>query len=751
MRKLVLLSSEVIGIAALASTLVLAGLLMIPSPVSATPSPVQLGTAENYSVLGGTGIVSTGDTVLNADLGVSPSSSITGFLPAFPGVVDGATHAGDSQAAQAQSDLVVAYGAAAGLTPSATFSGDQNGTTYDAGVYSTGAAFALTGTMTLNGQGNPNAVFIFQINAALNTAAGSAITLTGGAQASNVFWQVNGAVGTGANSSFVGTIMANGAITVGAGGSIDGRALAYGIVTLADNAVTTPDTVTFASPPTPTSALTTTTTDTVSATGTPGDGGAITYTSTTPSICTVGSSSGALTFVTSGACTIHASQAADAMDSDALTLATTSIAVTTPTAYVVTFNGNGSTGGSTAAETANVPTVLTANGFSRTGYAFSGWNTAANGSGTAYADGTSYPFSAASTLYAQWTYAFVTLTQGSPTSATVAGGDGYSGQGAVTNANGSVTYSETASPDSTDVVMTTTGAIGATTSLAPGTYQVSGDDSDLSGDTGTWMFALTVTPRAVPVGGYDLVGSDGGVFAFGGAPFLGSLPGMGVHVKDIVGMVPTSNDGGYWLAGADGGVFAFGNAPFLGSLPGIGVHVHDIVGIVPTANDLGYFLVGRDGGVFAFGNAPFIGSLPGRGTDVDDIVGIATAPNDEGYWMVGSSGQVYAFGDATELGSAPGAVTSISSTPAGEGYWLTGPDGGIFAFGDAPFDGSLPGIGVKVKNIVAMVPSNDGKGYLLIGADGGIFAFGDAPFDGSLPGMGVQVANIVGAVPTAGG
>ena len=79
------------------------------------------------------------------------------------------------------------------------------------------------------------------------------------------------------------------------------------------------------------------------------------------------------------------------MDSDALTLATTSIAVTTPTAYVVTFNGNGSTGGSTAAETANVPTVLTANGFRRTGYAFSGWNTAANGSGTAYADGTSYP------------------------------------------------------------------------------------------------------------------------------------------------------------------------------------------------------------------------------------------------------------------------------------------------------------------------------------------------------------------------
>ena len=106
--------------------------------------------------------------------------------------------------------------------------------------------------------------------------------------------------------------------------------------------------------------------------------------------------------------------------------------------------------------------------------------------------------------------------------------------------------------------------------------------------------------------------------------------------------------------------------------------------------------------------------------------------------MVGSSGQVYAFGDATELGGAPGAVTSISSTPDGEGYWLSGPDGGVFAFGDAPFDGSLPGIGVKVNDVVALVPSNDGNGYLLTGADGGIFAFGDAPFDGSLPGIGVH-------------
>ena len=211
----------------------------------AAASPVALGSAGTYAVLGGTtGVTNTGDTVLKGDLGVSPSSSIVGFPP---GVVDGATYAGDSQAAQAQSDLVTAYNSAAALTPTGSFSGDQNGKTFDAGVYSTGAAFALTGTLTLDGQGNPNAVFIFQVNAALNTAAASSVNLINGAQAANVFWQVNGAAGTGATSSFTGTIMAAGAITVGAGGSLEGRVLSYGAVTLADNAITMP-----AGPPTAT-------------------------------------------------------------------------------------------------------------------------------------------------------------------------------------------------------------------------------------------------------------------------------------------------------------------------------------------------------------------------------------------------------------------------------------------------------------------------------------------------------------------
>ncbi|RAX44405.1 hypothetical protein DQ354_15725 [Arthrobacter sp. AQ5-06] len=220
-------------IAAVTSTLLLAGMLSNPSPASAAPAPVGLGTAGIYLVLGGTGVTNTGATVLSGDLGVSPGTAIVGFPP---GVAAGATHAGDPEAAQAQSDLLAAYNDAASRIPTALdFAGDQNGKSFYAGVYHTAAAFALTGTLTLDGQGDPNAVFIFQVGAALNTAAASNVNLINGAQASHVFWQVLGAAGTGASSSFSGTIMALGAITVDAGGAIIGRALSRGLVTLTAN------------------------------------------------------------------------------------------------------------------------------------------------------------------------------------------------------------------------------------------------------------------------------------------------------------------------------------------------------------------------------------------------------------------------------------------------------------------------------------------------------------------------------------
>lgn len=206
-------------------------------PAYAVTTAPALGTAAGFSVLGGTGVSNTGTTNLSGDLGVSPGGAISGFPP---GVVSGATHPGDAAASQASTDFTAAYNDAAARTPTRAFSGDQNAITFTTGVYQTNAAFALTGTMTLDGLNDPNSVFIFQVNAALNTAAASTIALTNGALASHVYWQITGAVGTGASSTFIGTVLAVGAITIGAGASVSGRLLSNGLVTLSSNAISLP-------------------------------------------------------------------------------------------------------------------------------------------------------------------------------------------------------------------------------------------------------------------------------------------------------------------------------------------------------------------------------------------------------------------------------------------------------------------------------------------------------------------------------
>lgn len=205
-----------------------------PATVSSCVGCPSLGSVATYSVLAVTAVTNSGQTTVSGDLGLSPSGTLTGFPP---GIVAGATHMNDSAAASAHADLVTAYNDAAGRAPTGYFAGDNNGRTYTAGVYHTDAAFALTGTMTLDAQDNPNAVFIFQVNAALNTAAASSMNLINGAQASHVFWQAAGAVGTGANSSFSGTIMSAGAITLGDSSTLIGRALSYGTVTMSANTV----------------------------------------------------------------------------------------------------------------------------------------------------------------------------------------------------------------------------------------------------------------------------------------------------------------------------------------------------------------------------------------------------------------------------------------------------------------------------------------------------------------------------------
>ncbi|UOX90453.1 ice-binding family protein [Amycolatopsis sp. FBCC-B4732] len=219
------------------STLVLGLVIGVPQAVAAE-APVGLGTAGPYSVLGGQAVTNTGPSTLAGDLGVSPGTAITGFPP---GTAAGATHAGDAVAGQAQSDLVVAYDDAAGRAPTANVAGDLVGQTLVGGVYKSTGPLALSGTLTLDGQGTSGTVWIFQVASTLITASSSRVALINGAQACNVFWQVGSSATLGTNSDFVGTIMALTSITVTTGTTVAGRALARnGQVSLDDNTFTTP-------------------------------------------------------------------------------------------------------------------------------------------------------------------------------------------------------------------------------------------------------------------------------------------------------------------------------------------------------------------------------------------------------------------------------------------------------------------------------------------------------------------------------
>jgi hypothetical protein len=243
-----------------------------PSQAFAATS-VGLGSAASYSVLAGTTVTNTGSTTLQADLGVSPGSAITGFPP---GVSAGAIHAADAVALQAQSDVGIAYSNAAGQALTTSVSGDLVGRTLTEGVYNSTSSLALSGQLTLDGQGNPNSVFIFQVASTLVTASASSIILANGAQACNVFWQVGSSATLGTASSFKGTILALTSITVQTSATVEGRAMARnGQVSLDTNVFTTPACIT-----TPTTSAPATT-GAPTATGTPTDTVSATATTTT--------------------------------------------------------------------------------------------------------------------------------------------------------------------------------------------------------------------------------------------------------------------------------------------------------------------------------------------------------------------------------------------------------------------------------------------------------------------------------------
>ena len=208
-------------------------------------TPVVLGTAGTFGVLASSTVTNTGTTVISGNLGVSPGLAVTGFPPGF---VTGTQFTGvTSLAGTAQNDLTTAYLNAQGRScPVLNLPGDIGGMTLLPGVYcNSSTSLGITGTVTLNGNGDPNAVFIFQIGTALTTASNSNVHLIGGAQASNVFWQVGSSATVGTGSVFNGIILAQASITLTTGAVFNGRALARtGAVTLDSNLMTNPDTST---------------------------------------------------------------------------------------------------------------------------------------------------------------------------------------------------------------------------------------------------------------------------------------------------------------------------------------------------------------------------------------------------------------------------------------------------------------------------------------------------------------------------
>lgn len=171
---------------------------------------ITLGsTVDTFGVLAGSTVTNSGPTVVLGNLGVSPGTAITGFAaiaPGGPGVVTGLIHSADGFAGVAQTQLTTAYNSAAGAMSTATVAGDLGGLTLAPGVYTSSSTLGITGTLTLDAGGNPNAQFIFQIASGLTTATSSTVLLINGAQPSNVFWPVGSSATLGTSSTFSGNI-----------------------------------------------------------------------------------------------------------------------------------------------------------------------------------------------------------------------------------------------------------------------------------------------------------------------------------------------------------------------------------------------------------------------------------------------------------------------------------------------------------------------------------------------------------------
>jgi LPXTG-motif cell wall-anchored protein len=221
--------------------------------------------------LSGSAVTNTGSSVITGDVGVVPNTALTGFPP---GMVIGTKHVADTLAGQAQIATTNAYDAL-DQTCTTTFTPptDLSGKTLVPGVYCFGSTAALTGVLTLDGQNNPSAVWVFKIGSALNAGSGSSIVFIRSGSGCNVFWRVTSSATIGTTSHFAGNIIALTSITLNHGAQLSsGRALARnGAVTLDTNNVSAaPCSASVGATATAVSAATATATAGVAATATAG-------------------------------------------------------------------------------------------------------------------------------------------------------------------------------------------------------------------------------------------------------------------------------------------------------------------------------------------------------------------------------------------------------------------------------------------------------------------------------------------------
>ncbi|WP_329468336.1 ice-binding family protein [Streptomyces sp. NBC_01431] len=329
---------------------------MSPTQASALATFVDLGRADSFAVLAGSATTNTGPSVITGDVGVSPGTSISGYGP--PAVVNGTQHSADTVAQDAQTDLITAYNDAAGQPSDGALPPDAGGLTLVPGVYTASSTLGLTGTLTLDAQGNPNAVWVFQIGSGLTTASSSRVSLINGASPCNVFWKIGSSATLGTSTAFVGNILAMTSITATTSATIEGRALARnGAVTLDTNTITRPQCAAGTTGATTSGTTGATTSGTTGAT-TAGTTGATT--SGTTGATTAGTT-GATTAGTTGATTSGTTGATTSGTTGATTAGTTG-ATTSGTTGATTSGTTGATTSGTTGATTSGTTGATTSG-----------------------------------------------------------------------------------------------------------------------------------------------------------------------------------------------------------------------------------------------------------------------------------------------------------------------------------------------------------------------------------------------------